>query len=408
MSVGKTKAILGKISAILLVSVFLRVVWALCVPMRPVSDSLAYRTFADSIASGLGYAYSSGELTVFWPVGTSAFYALLIKVFGSTNFPTIAANVAVGTGIVYFTYVLAVRYFSVRIAIGAAWLVACWPVLIQFTTVYASEQLFTLLLLAALYFWGISSVSWIIRTVFWGALMCAATYVRPTALPLFLLLPALHYWGTRDLGGALRSALVATLTGAILFAPWVLRNQQVFGKPVLVSANFGSNFWMGNNPDSKGDYMPLPQLKFENEVVRDQYFKQQAFDYVKSHPGEYLKLSMRRFFLTYDRETIGVAWNEPALTQLWGSKVLVYLKLLSSLYWGLLAIAAALGVGWALWIQRIGAINPLMVVSAFFFVIPILTVGQDRYHMPLIPFVAMYAAFAFQAGLKYFHTRMKR
>jgi hypothetical protein len=151
---------------------------------------------------------------------------------------------------------------------------------------------------------------------------------------------------------------------------------------------------MGNNPKSNGGYMPLPDIQFSNEVVRDQYFKNQAIAFIKANPGEFVKLALRRFVITYDRETIGVAWNEPALVASVGAHTLPYLKFLSSAYWWLLVVSATIGVCVSLGRRRMDVLNPLLVVASFFFIVPLLTVGQDRYHLPLDPFVAIFAAFA--------------
>jgi hypothetical protein len=299
-------------------------------------------------------------------------------------------------GVVWLTYLIALRYFGKAIANKAAWIIAVWPVLIQFTTVYASESLFIFLLLAARYVWGSSAGNALVRAVIWGALLCGAVYVRPTAMPLFFVLPAVYLLSTRDAKGAVVSLCVAALTAGLFLAPWVVRNQQVFGTPVLVSANFGSNLWMGNNPQSTGAYMPLPDIQFADEIARDQYFKAQAMEYIKANPLEYVKLAARRVVITYDRETIGVAWNEPALRRVAGERGLMIAKAISTGFWWLVAASALVGIAWALWCRQVGLFHPLLVVMGIFFIVPVLTVGQDRYHLPLNPFLAMFAASAVQ------------
>jgi hypothetical protein len=78
--------------------------------------------------------------------------------------------------------------------------------------------------------------------------------------------------------------------------------------------------------------MPL-NPKIENEIERDKYFKQLAVDYIVANPAGYARLSLRRLVITYDRETIGVAWNAPALVKLLGNAAQPYVKVVSSLYW---------------------------------------------------------------------------
>lgn len=396
---------LRKIPAFIWTAFLLRAAWAATIGMEPVSDSAMYRAFALSIANGAGYAFPDGQLTVYWAVGTSAFYALIHSLFGTSLAFASAANLIVGVALVHLTYLVALRYFGEKVAIGAGWLMAVWPVLIEFTTIYASEVLFMFLLLAAIYVWGMPRLNTWLKAALWGGLLCLATYVRPTALPLFFLLPALHFWIDRDWRSAFASGLIASVTAAMLFAPWVVRNQQLFGQPVLVSANFGSNLWMGNNPASNGGYMPLPDIQFRDEVVRDQYFKRLAVDFIKANPVEYVKLSFKRFIQTYDRETIGIAWNESALRRLGGERFLQLSKLVSTLYWWAIAVCGAIGVCWAVLARKSRELHPLLVVGALFFVVPILTVGQDRYHLPLDPLLALFAAFALHNAWRTFRER---
>lgn len=390
------------------VALLLRLIWLSTVAVDPVSDGNMYKYFSYSIAAGKGYSYPEGNLTAYWAVGTSAFYAVFHYLFGFISTPIVLINLFVGLGIVCFTYLLASAYFGMAIGRISAWLVAVWPVLIQFTTVYASELIFIFFLLATLCVWRCWPSTARVRALCWGALLCIATYVRPTALPLFIVLPFLDYLHNRDIKKAAASLVVAVCAAAALFAPWVVRNQQLFGSPVLVSVNFGTNLWMGNNPQSNGGYMELPAIAFTNEVERDQYFKNEAIEFIKANPLQYLNLAVRRAVITFDRETIGVAWNEPALRRLVSERGLMGVKVASTAYWWLVLAAAICGVAVLLWRKKSNVLHPLIVVSGLFFIVPILTVGQDRYHMPLIPFLAIFAAVALESAWKWFVTKRNR
>jgi hypothetical protein len=212
--------------------------------------------------------------------------------------------------------------------------------------------------------------------------------------PLFVLLPLLDGWRERRAQPVLVGWLVAGLVGAALLGPWAARNHSAIGKPVLVSTNFGFNLWMGNNPQSNGGYMdPLPDAP-KDEVTRERYYRQKAIDYIVAHPADYLVLAAKRARLTFDRESIGIAWNEAGLTERGGATLLWPLKALSSAYWWAAVLAAIAGLGWALRKRRIDPRHALWWASALLAAVPILTVGQDRYHVPLNPVIAMLAAFA--------------
>ena len=390
---------------ILLLAIVLRVLWAYFVPVIPVSDSFLYNEFAKSIASGKGYAFPNGEMTAYWPVGTSAIYSVFYRVFGFNFLPIVLLNIFLGSLITYLTYKIAHRYMGDKIGLFSAFYVAIWPILIQFTTILASELLFIFFLLTALYVWGSNRIPAFPRAVIWGAFVCFATYVRPTAFPLILILPTICLLRGDKFKLTFTSFLLATITAVMLFSPWVIRNQQVFGEFVLVSANGGVNLWMGNNPSSNGGYKQLPDITFKNEVERDKFFKQEAIKFIKDNPLTYLSLGIKRAIITYKAETIGVVWND-YLVKNYNENILLGLKLISSIYWWLLLLMAIFGGYMSLSAHKLTIFHPLIIVPAFFFVFPILTVGQDRYHLPLNPFIAILAGFfTHTLILKYRHNK---
>jgi 4-amino-4-deoxy-L-arabinose transferase-like glycosyltransferase len=378
---------------VLLFAFFLRLVWSLLVPVETTSDSFLYDAFAKSIANGNGYAFPSGNLTVYWPVGTSAIYAVLYTLFGISTTVIVAFNLLIGTLIVWLTHELAKQYLNEKIALVAAFLVSIWPVFIQFTTILAGTLIFIFLILLILYIWGNQKIPLIIRAVFLGALICGATFVRPPALAFIVILPILELIGRKPLRESLLSFLIAVTTASLLFAPWVYRNYQVFNQFVLVSANGGANLWMGNHEGSTGEYSPLPELGFKDEVDRDKYFKKQAIEFITQNPTEYIKLAIKRAFTTYKSETIGIVWNA-ALEKKLNATGLFIAKFISSLYWWLMFGLAIIGVFIILRKKEMSLFNVLMVTLGYFFIFPILTVAQDRYHLPINPFLAMFAAYA--------------
>lgn len=385
--------------SICMIAFVVRALWAICVTVDPVADSYLYNVFAHNIASGKGYVFPAGNLTVYWPVGTSAIYAALYFLFGTSFLPIVLFNLVIGTAIVWLTHAISARYLNQCTANIAALLVASWPILIEFTTVLASELIFIFLMLTAIYVWGSRQMSPVLRAILWGICLCAATYVRPTAFPLLFVFPLLSWLSGEKLRNAIVHGVIAIVTAAILFAPWVYRNHVVFNQFVLVSANGGVNLWMGNNPRSNGGYMDLPEIAFENEVARDQYFKQQAIDFIVHNPVSYAKLIIKRAITTYKSETIGVVWNGDLYKRL-NNTGLLFLKLVSTVYWWLMLGCALLGIYYLYKRKPLRWHHVLFAISGFFFALPLLTVAQDRYHLPLNPFIAMFAAYAIEQILQ--------
>jgi hypothetical protein len=376
------------------VALLLRLAWAACVPVDPVSDGILYDAFARSIVAGHGYAFADGTMTEYWPVGTSATYAFFYLLFGVRSWVVPVFQAFLGTYIVYLTWHLAHRALGARVAAVAAWLTALWPLLIEFTTIYASELLFIALLLTSLEIWVARRIGFTVRMILWGASIAAATYVRPTALPVLFIFLAIQLALNRKWRMFGKGILIAALAAALLFAPWTIRSVELFDRVVLVSANGGVNLWMGNNPASTGGYMELPARRFPNEVDRDKYYGREAMRFILAHPLEYGTLSIRRAITTYSRETIGIVWNQKALESEYSDTTLRIIKEISSAYWWILLIAGVAGIILALHRRLFTQCWPLLAALGYFSVFPILTVAMDRYHVPIDPLLAIFAAYA--------------
>lgn len=376
--------------AILFLALALRIVWAGLVPVVPLSDSVVYDLFAREIAAGRGYAFPDGSATVYWAVGASALYAMAYTLLGAGDTAVVVTNILLGCGFVAATYWLALNRFGTRTSLIAGLVTAAWPVWIQFTTVLNSELPFVFLLALSMAVQSEIRIRPVTRIVLASVLLCGAIYVRPIALPLVLALPLLGWVQHRNLKRAAIETTLSCLIVAALLTPWALRNHELFGQPVLVSANFGANLWMGNNPASTGGYMDLPPIATRNEVERDAELKTRAMTFIRENPGRYLMLCLRRIALTFDRESIGVSWNAQGLS----APARLPLKIISAAYWyAVLGLALA---GLALWLRKglIGVFDPLFAATGLFTAIGVMVVGMDRYHMPLAPFMAIYAAIA--------------
>jgi hypothetical protein len=385
-------------SVIIGAALSLRLIWSACVPVGLVSDSWLYDAFAKSIVAGHGYAFPDGRMTEFWPVGTSATYALLYWAIGSQPWVIPVFQAFLGAVIVGLTWRLANNAINQRVAAIAAWLTACWPILIEFTTILASELLFITLILFSLNIWISRSLSVSLRSIAWGASIAAATYVRPTALPLLFLFPIFQWITDKNWRTLILSFLLSATTAAFLFAPWAYRSFVLFDRMVIVSANGGSNLWMGNNPHSTGGYMPLPDSNTSNEVEADHYYGQEAFKFILANPHTYATLSIRRAVITYSRETIGIVWNEKGLSSKYDNTTLMKLKEISTIYWWVLLVSGSIGLGILILKRFVTSLWPTVVAFVYFAAFPILTIGMDRYHLPIDPLLAIFAAYAIFAS----------
>ncbi len=381
---------------ILISGLLFRFFWAISVPVKPVSDSHAYDTFAQNLANCQNYGWTCDEPSAYWPVGTSFIYSLLYRLFGHHYLPIVIIHILIALVTIALTMYLAEMWFDRQIAVMSGVFLAIWPSQVQMVTILNSELIFTAVVVIALSVWLTERWNLFIRAGVTGSLLAAACYVRPTALLIPALLLFIRYVSTRQIVQTLKATAIMLVVMGLLIAPWSLRNYGEFGEFVVISTNGGANLWMGNNPESTGGYMPLPpEVDGMTEVQRNTYLKNQAKDYIKENPLLFIKNSTKRVIVTHSRESIGIVWNEEGIVSRYGERVLMPLKLLSSFYWIVMLTAAILGI--VLLFARYGVLatiaQPTVLFWLYYAAIHGVIVAQDRYHFPSIPMIAVLASF---------------
>ncbi|MGE3819426.1 MAG: hypothetical protein AB7I30_08325 [Isosphaeraceae bacterium] len=390
-------------AGVVALATLIRLGWALAVPVEPTSDCFAYELLARNLAEGHGYGFAPGQPSAYWPVGTSAVYAVLQGVMGPERWHVgaVGLNLALGALTVWLSMTMTRDWFGPRAGLCAGLLMAFWPGQVEFTTLLASELPFNACVLLALFAEGRDRWRPWVRVMFTGLALASASYVRPLALPLPLILAWCRLVGPAAGSRTPRRVLLETAgvlaVMAVVIAPWTLRNARVLGRPVLISTNGGANLWMGNHPGSDGGYTELPpSVEALPEVQRDDLLGAEAKRFIREHPGTFARGALKKLVMTHDRENIGVVWNQPALSRKYGDRVLMPLKLLSTGYWwGALALGLV-GAGVAL--RRLGILRasglPPLALWGFFAAVHAVIVGGDRYHYPSVPFLAALAGLA--------------
>ncbi len=404
MRVSLSAVPLPGLPVILGLALALRVLWALLLPVDPVSDAAAYHVFATNIAVHGVYGFTPDSPGAYWAVGPAAIYAAGYLLFGvGAPLAVILPNLISSLVAVVALHDLGRRWFGPAEGRIAALLFACWPMGIQFTTVLASELHFIALSLVGLAAWdrrglSVTGMAWVAGA---GAAFALATYVRPIALllPAALALAAILRAPRRELPAILQ-AVLATLIIFALVSPWSARNERVLGERAFVSTNFWPNFWMGNHAGTDGEYMPLPPDAPRDEIARAAHMRDLALQDLRADPGGFVWRTLWKAVRLHERETIGVGWNEAGIVALGGTAAVTGLKLLSTAYWyGLLAAGLA---GVVVLARRHSAWQALVSVPVwlwlYYTAIHAIIVIGDRYHMPAVPMIVLLAAAALAAA----------
>jgi len=196
----------------------------------------------------------------------------------------------------------------------------------------------------------------------------------------------------------------------MVFAPVVARNYSVDGGFYLTTSQFGSNFYIGNNPDADGTYASIrfgrgaPEFEridakevAEATVGRalsasevSNFWFERSMNFITAEPVKWLRLTGRKFALLFNRaEMVDTEAQESY------QEFSPILKLLGSIgHFGILVPLAVLGlvVTWddrrRLWIvYALAAAYAASVVMFFVFA---------RYRYPLVPFLLVFAAASLQ------------
>ena len=378
---------------VLAIALVTRSIWAWLVPINPISDCVVYDKAAMNLAQGLGYCFVPGYPTALWPVGTSFLLSLFYRVFGHVYWPVAVFNVGLGVALVGLTMVLAQRFFGSRAALIAGILMAFWPLLIEYTTILASELPFLVAMLLAWVFWSAPGLRVSARAILGGVAIATACYVRPTALLLPVILTIPEVVSHRRFKDAAVQLVLGTIVMLICILPWSFRNYGIFGGFVLISTNAGGNTWMGNSPGSNGTYRGLPNHPGLNELQSDRQFGKEASAYIRKDPVGFAVRSIVKLVRLHDRESIGLVWNLHGLEPL-GTRAIAGLKVGSSLYWWAALAFALWGV--VVLVQSVGVLpglfHPTVLIWGYFAAVHAVTVIADRYHMPSIPSIACLAA----------------
>jgi hypothetical protein len=399
----------------LLIGLSLRLLWLLMCPNEPSSDQMIYDAAAHWLSQGRGYIGGHGQHVNYWPVGYPAVLGVVYRVLGPAPLSAFALNLVLGAGTIAFSYLLAKRLYGPRAGAFSALVLAIHPTFVLHATLFASEGLFIPLTLAFAVWWTQppKRLPWLLSALIGGLLVGITTYVRPTALLLLCAIPvvilSLSPAFGRTTGLALSSSnrkrvVIATALagfGAFLvLLPWGFRNQQHFQRFELISQNGGSNLWMGNNPASRGTYMPVPaDVEPLGAVEGERVLKQRAIAFIKENPARYLVLCLRRVAVSLASDTSSVVWNETGIVKALGPGWLPGLKLLCTVVHWLLLITAGAALALSLRRRDFGrsdlVIGTLILLSAVPFVF---VVGGNRYMLPMIPFLIIWSSRLFSDG----------
>jgi hypothetical protein len=383
------------------VALALRLGYAAVAPAPPISDEKHYDLLARSLAAGRGYV-EDGVPTAYWPVGYPAFIAACYVVFGFHYLPVIVLQAVLGAATAVVTWRLASLFLDESRARAAGLIVAVLPSQLAYAARLFPAVIFGFVAVVASYV--IMKYRRTAVAAGAGLLSGAGALVTPVLLTMPAAFFAIDLLAGRGWRRALTRALVTAAVTAGVVAPWVWRNWRALDAFVPVSTNGGVILWMGNNAGADGCYtFPLaptnPLWLVSDEVKRDRLGRELAWEFARDNPGAFLNLIIPKFANLYASDISAFQYG----AAVYGVDVAVSARrfparLAQGLY-ALLGLGVIIGlVKNRRRLFRGGGTKPplaaVLVTPAYLTAFYLVFHGLDRYHYPMLPFLAVVAASA--------------
>lgn len=359
-------------------------------------DPAAFWSFAEGVASGAGFRSTIEPWLADRPPLYAYFVGGLIRLLGAERENVFLAQAVLSAVSVMLFYWTAVRVLGRTRGLAAGILMVFFPHLVLFTKQILTEPLYIPLLVALLAALILPTSlergwTWLLTGVIVGLLVLVR---REALLPAALLTGGI---------GALRLKLRSTtslkaggtvlLAALLTVAPWLWRNYQVLGEPVLSSSS-GINFMVGNNPLARGGYTPPPpewqaQYSGLDELARDRKAWELSLQWVRENPPAFAQLLPAK--LSY-------LWGKSGNLFLDAADVILipfYLVGLYRLY--------RRRAGW----QVTAVVTGALVLSNLF--VGLVYVGGWRYRLAIYPALFLLAAFGIpERPVQWFENRVRR
>jgi 4-amino-4-deoxy-L-arabinose transferase-like glycosyltransferase len=371
----------------------LRIAWALLVMDRqPRFDETAYIGHAQRLLRGEGFVDALGRAASYWPIGYPAALALTYLVAGESYLSTAILSALCGTATAVLILLLATSLYGPVIGRIAAMAVAAYPNHVFFASLHLTEPLFTLLLVAAVFFLLRGPTT--LHNSVAGVLFGLAALTRP-AIALFpVLLPVWYLRQRYGLRAALKGAGVVVLMSFMVVTPWMLRNHRVLGKWEIASSG-GDNFWIGNNPNALGGYVrprELDQPLWDDGTRDFSRGYRLGLEAIAAEPGKAVRRLLQKTTYFFALETDGLLWNMKGFDKPWPTWITLSLLTLANVSYIAILSACVL----ALISASRGALPWLFgLLTAYSVTVSMVFLGDPRYHYPLVPLAAILGSEAF-------------
>ncbi|MBI5590972.1 MAG: tetratricopeptide repeat protein [Deltaproteobacteria bacterium] len=374
-------------------------------------DAQLFDTWAREIAAGNW----TGDQIFFNAPLYPYFLALVYSIAGHDLMLVRLIQIGLGSFSCVLATIAGNILFSKRIGLVAGILLAIYPTAI-FTDCLIQKEVLALFLMAILVMLLISA--WNngqTKTGWWiGVVLGCLALVRENALVILIIVILVYGLSHfREQKKAMTWIVSCILGAGLILLPVGARNWLVGKEFVLITANSGFNFYIGNHKNADGTYNPVIKGHGDWQDERQDaariaernsgrklsaagvslYWLKKTLSEIQADIPAWLRLMVRKWFLVWD--SVEISDSESQYVSADGSKILSFL--MTFLHFGVLGPLAVFGTAltWHQWKQL--GIYPIIVISymasiALFFVFA-------RFRYPIISIMIPFAAAGLVHGI---------
>ncbi len=251
-----------------------------------------------------------------------------------------------------------------------------------------------------------------------GLAMGALSLTRENALVFIVVVVGFAALNPSDTFRTLHNLSAFVLGLAIVLVPVAARNYSVGGGFYLTTSQFGSNFYIGNNPRADGTYSSIrfgrgaPEFERQEatEVAQEvlkrpltpsevsSYWTGKAMDFITSQPSAWLKLMGRKVMLLANRsEMLDTESQESYAEWSWPLRIVGPIA-----HFGVLMPLAVFGAI-VVWPER-KRLWVIYAMTAAYAASVVLFYVFARYRFPLVPFLLLFASAGATAAPTFWNT----
>ncbi|HEY3475794.1 MAG TPA: hypothetical protein VGK56_14380, partial [Anaerolineales bacterium] len=275
-----------------------------------------------------------------------------------------------------------------RAARLAAWIVACYPMLLIYPLGLGTENPFFVLLLTSFLFLlrsikEPSALNLLLSGLFLALTTLTRSVILPFALAALCLLLYIHR----------KQAILAVLFFLLVISPWIIRNSLLHQKLTGIETSMGYNLYLGYHPQGNGSFVfgpSLDLLTILDDAERDRIGTEKAIEFIRAQPERFIPLAANRlgFFFGLEKRVLMYFYGNNLLGYI-PLSLLLMISAILLLPFVVISVSAAFGLVYLRWKPE----HILLMLLFVGYILPhVFILSEDRFHLALVPYIAILAA----------------